>query len=292
VQVGVGSLAIAMKSGVLLLLLLIGSNAKPNPPGLIETSSSSHTTEQTDLKLRELQSIQDLSNLVESGRQKLAEASKILRADPPAGGAAGGATGTSGVALDIAPPQLEPLALPSYGQPPVLDDLTDIQREQAALKQKRLLVAQQKHIIAESEENAAKLAQLIAVNKQIAQKNEDALAISSQHLVARFKAYTDRLAAQEAAAGASGGTSGGASGAAAPAKPAALFEEQQQQRPATQQPTTATTSELNLMRTQADELRHALELQGHSIDDLKAIIQRRGRHRRHGDWGEEEDSNS
>jgi len=268
-----------MRWGLLLLSLLAvwchaKSSGHPNDL-LIELKSklASHEAARTaaadrardvaqgQLSFENLKSTDLLSSLVEEGGRKLAATRVILDATPAA--ATPAAASASGMNVDlIQPPQLQPLALPSFGpQPTSIDELADIQREEVALRQKKLTVAQQKRIIQESEDSAAKLAQLIAVNKQISQRNDAALVAANQHLTDRIKAYGDRLA-QEASAT-------GSAGAAAGTTAAALIEQSGESRE---------VQSVQLSRFE-DQMRDQMQRQADTIQRLEDMVEKR-RHRR------------
>jgi len=269
---------------VLFHLLVVWSSAKATGPNLIELKARlsslgrSEAAVQHDMQLQELQSVQDLSNLLDEGRQKLAATRLVLEqapaaapaaaAKPAAPAAPAAATGVDAAVDLIQPPQLQPLALPSYGPQMQIDELADIQREQLALRQKKLMVSQQQRVIQESEDNAAKLQQLIAVNKQIAERNQQALAIANQHLTDRIKAYGDRLA-QEAA-----GTA--ASGAPAAGTTATAFVEAAVE---TTHATDASSQSAQFAQFQA-EIQQRLQQQNDNIQHIEEMLLRKRRHRR------------
>jgi len=245
---------------------------------------------QEEVKLAQLQSIKDLNAILDEGRQKLAESRFVLEQTPaapaaapaapaPAPGSAGATSGMAGLAAAdlVAPPQLQPLALPSYGPASQIDELADIQREQLALRQKKVMVAQQKRIIQDSEDSAAKLQQLIGVNKQIEQKNEQALGQAGQHLLDRIKSYSDRLAQEQIST-----TGGGTALSATAVPPAALLEQdgsQVIQVPSSQQ-------------AQVSQMQQLLNQQAHTIQRLQSFMQRRRhRRRRRRSQQEEQDEN-
>jgi len=251
--------------------------------------SEAHAATQADLQLHQLQSVQELSNLVDQGRQKLQASRVVLNqtpaaskaATPAATAAATGADSTAAVDL-IQPPQLQPLALPSYGPQMQIDELADIQREQLSLRQKKLMVAQQKRVIQESEDNESKLQQLIDVNKQIEQKNEQALVAANQHLTDRIKAYGDRLAQESGTGGSSGVSADDASGAA-------LLESDESStdlKQAAEEHNSADTQMMQQMQAQ-------IKSQNENIQRLQEMLvnrKRRHRHRRGKNSGKDDDN--
>jgi len=276
---------------MLLPLLLIASTVHASrrlrPSELLQLEEHNHA--QSEMKIQQLQSIQDLSNLLDEGRQKLAGARIVIRADPTPSstpGSASGSSQTSSITLPTPPPQLEPLALPSYGGPvSQIDELTDIQREQNSLQQKKLMVAQQKRIIEESQASSDKLQQLIAVNKQIEQKNEQALAEAGDHLLQRVKAYSDRLSEEQTQSSTSGGASGAAAPAAAASGGAALIEEQR-----ARQKVVEPSSAVVLDPQRLSEIQQQINDQRLTIQELQSQLMRRRRRRWHRRFGDEEEN--
>jgi len=280
-----------------LLVVLSSANTKINP-SLLEIQANLRSkgrhaaVVQGELQLRNLESVADLSKLLESGRQKLAATRLVLEQTPAATPAASAATpaatpaaaagaaattttssttGADAVADLIQPPQLQPLALPSYGPTMQIDELADIQREQLTLRQKKLMVAQQERVIQGSEDDATKLQQLIDVNKQIAKRNEEALVLAQQHLTDRIRAYGERLASE--ASGTGGAASGSASGAAAGASGSSLIE-----AGSTDVQTVQTPNQADLI----SQFQSQLKSQADTIQQLQEMIfKRRRRHRRH-----------
>jgi len=260
----------SMKAALVLLQLLVvcsyckGADRLPN----------NRARRQGEMKIAQLQSIQDLNNLLDVGRQKIAESHLVFLEQAPSAAvastsaSASGSASGSAVDLSVAPPQLQPLALPSYGpslaSSPV-DELADIQREQMSLRQKKVMVAQQKRIIQDSEDSATKLQQLIAVNKQIEEKNEQALAAAGTHLLDRIKAYSDSLAQEQSA-----GT--GASGVTALAAPSVLME-QGTEHIAQQQ------DQSSFAQFQA-EIQSTIRQQSDTIQRMQDLLTKRRHHRR------------
>jgi len=277
---------------LLLHLVVVWGNASAKQgPNFIELKSKlsalghNAAVVQGELQLKQLESVQDLSNLLDMGRQKLAETRLVLDQTPaapaaapaapaPAAAAAAPAVAAAAAATDlIQPPQLQPLALPSYGPQMQIDELADIQREQLALRQKKLLVAQQKRIIQDSEDNASKLQQLISVNKQIAEKNDEALVAANQHLTDRIKAYGERLAKEAA------GTP--VTATPAPGATAAALLESQSSDDSTDSSSQAVTPSTNTQFLQFQtEIQQTLKTQNSNIERLEEMLVSRRRRRR------------
>jgi len=283
-----------MKSLLFLLLhlLVVWSSAKSAVPSLLELKSKLAALDRNqavvkgELQIQQLQSVQALGSLLDEGRQKLAATRLVLDQTPAAAPApapaAAAATGSadSPAAVDlIQPPQLQPLALPNYnglsnGPQMQIDELADIQREQLALRQKKLVVAQQEQAIQESQDNASKLQQLIAVNKQIADRNQQALVAAQQHLTDRIKAYGDRLAKEAMGTAA---TSAGASGAAGTSGASLLEASEADSVSQSQSQTQTQTTEFQQFQVQ---IQQQLKAQADNMQRLQEILLKR-RHRRH-----------
>jgi len=276
---------------LLLHLLVVWSSASTKiNPSLLEMKANLRSqgrhaaVVQGELQLRNLESVADLSKLLESGRQKLAATRLVLEQTPaatpaatPATPAAAAATTTSStttgadsVADLIQPPQLQPLALPSYGPTMQIDELADIQREQLALRQKKLMVAQQERVIQGSEDDATKLQQLIDVNKQIAKRNEEALVLAQQHLTDRIRAYGERLATEASGTGGSGSASGAAGASGSSLIEADSTDVQTVQTPNNNQADVISQFQSQL-KSQADNIQRLQEM----------LFKRRRRHRRY-----------
>jgi len=297
---------------VLLFHLVVWCHGK-SAGSFLEVGAKERVDAGGELKLQQLQGIQNLNSLLDQGREKLAASRLVLDQPPaaapapstpaasvaPAGAGAAVATtiassptGAASLGLpDLTqPPQLQNLVLPSYGPStsfgpqPQIDELADIQREQMSLRQKKVMVAQQKRIIQDSEDSEVKLQQLIAVNKQIADKNDQALAAAGQHLLDRIKSYSDRLAREESGALGSGGT--GMGPPAATPKAQALLDTSEEQTTNQQQ----TLNDATLQHQQQEqfmafqaEMQQRMQQQSETIIRIQNILERRKRHHRHDD---------